>query len=348
MKKLSTKQKKWLLKKSEKEIRRKTKWNKGKNKKRKNDSVISQKTKSIVKSGRGVYRAKAPKCFSIARNPTKTIDFFNGIISVLKNRKFNTYFDFDLSEVEDVTIDAIMYLLAVTKNVKADKILKYTYSGNYPKDKSVEKIIRESGFNNYVRSESEDIIPTVDKIMIETGTNSDGKLASKICDFVKTTFNVDKKHTSSLYKTLIELMSNTFHHAYNDTEEHLIEKVWYIYAEHIENKIKFIFLDTGEGIVSTIFKKKTEIIKDLVGKTKDSRYVLSAFCGEQRTETRLAYRGGGLKEIYGYCKKGKLNDFSVITGSGFCSFNLDDDVVTELQEKLHGTLYYWEINKLEE
>ena len=53
-------------------------------------------------------------------------------------------------------------------------------------------------------------------------------VAKNICDFVSSRFNKNYKFTIDLYKTLIELMSNTVHHAYD--EKGLMAPCWYLYA----------------------------------------------------------------------------------------------------------------------
>lgn len=53
-----------------------------------------------------------------------------------------------MSNVEYLTNDALMYLLAIIKNVK----VKYNSAGNLPKNQECKKIVTDSGFLNYVNT----------------------------------------------------------------------------------------------------------------------------------------------------------------------------------------------------
>jgi len=301
------------------------------------------RSEHIIENGRGSYVADAPIVFSVIKNPSETIYFFNIIISNLKSNNINLRYTFNLSNVAEITTDALMYLLAIVKNFKKEKIKKCEFIVKIPTNQEVMKIIKESGFLNYTYNRTVDIIPMVDKIFIQTGNNTDGILAKKVCDFVQKNLCINMQQTNALYKTLIELMSNTYHHAYND--DSVLNKSWYIFSEFSNNKIIIIFLDVGSGIPTTINKRVYETIDVNNVIIKDSEYILSAFEGKNRTETQFEHRGNGLPEIYSYCKNDDLKNFVVVSGKGICKIS-KKNIKEDIKNKLLGTVYRWEIDAI--
>lgn len=61
-----------------------------------------------------------------------------------------------------------------------------------------------------------------------------------------------------------------------------------------------------------------------------------------RTKTKKGYRGKGLPEIFEYYKKDKIKKLKIIS----CYEKIDTDkkdCALNLNEYLHGTVFYWEI-----
>jgi hypothetical protein len=141
---------------------------------------------------------------------------------------------------------------------------------------------------------------------------------------------------------IIELMTNTKQHAYNDTKRKFTTTDWYVFARHdIEsNSVRFIFLDTGEGIPSTVKKTFRETLP-IIGKSETS-YIQSALEGELlRTRTGKTYRGKGLPKIYSFYKEGIIKDLTIISNYGYFGSKRSNDI----NQKLNGTLFYWELSK---
>mgnify|MGYP001428735598 CR=1 FL=1 len=78
-------------------------------------------------------QANAPHNFSISRNTEQTIGFFNSIISGIRNARHKVDVYFNLEDVRELTIDSIMYLLAVLYNMKTTPRVQYITHGNYPR-----------------------------------------------------------------------------------------------------------------------------------------------------------------------------------------------------------------------
>ena len=237
-----------------------------------------------------------------------------------------------------------MYLLAILNNIKCVNN-KFSVSGNEPRDAGIKKMFIESGFYSYVKYKgNQPLTKNTDTIQILTGYNTDTNLAKQMSDFAIAKMNVSKSQCRFLYIMMIELMSNTIKHAYNDEET--MNRCWYCYSEYNrdEDSIAFTFVDTGEGIPSTVrknFAEKLDILK-IYGEDK---YVISALNGKFRTSTLQSHRGKGLPKIRDFCFNKKIQDMRIITNKadvtvGDCSFNS-----TLLTHSLKGTLYYWKIYK---
>ena len=339
------KRKQWQINKSRKQIYITTRYNKKIKRALKNKSKYSIKKLKTKNTVNEKYEIVAPKKFSIICNYDATIAFFNSILELLrvKNKKVVDIY-FDISKVEFITNDAIMYTLALIRNLKSRKGFVYRIFGNSPKNKKANEILKESGFYKYVNSSGIMMTPDENKIMICTGCQSNGKVASEICSFVTSKLKKSRQYTIDLYGTLIELMSNTFNHAYSNNAE-IFEKAWYVYAEFHEDKVKCIFLDTGLGIAKTVHKKFNEQLKSFFSDSdNDCDYIYSAFTGQTlRTRTKLPHRGNGLPHLYAQCSNGILKEFSVFSGHAKGCYYNNDLIFEYMKTKFNGTLYYWEI-----
>ncbi len=329
------KRKRWLDNRSKK-IQR------DKNKKRHSGSGQDEQKKKGYLGGE-TYIAKAPEVFSFIENTEETIEYFIDIINQVKKKIYKQRFYINASDVSIVTTDALVYILAILYNIKYNISMKYEFKGTLPQKESAKKVFLESGFLNYVQTRRI-ITPTKtdDKIQIITGKNTDSVIAKNICDFVSTRFNKDYKFTIDLYKTLIELMSNTVHHAYD--EKGVMAHCWYLYAIDKGESILFAFIDTGSGIPSTVKKKWIEKLPFAV---TDSELIYSAFLGESRTETGMYNRGHGLPALYEKVRSGRLKDFYVLSGAGSCrSVESENSIILKKEnykQKIFGTIVKFEI-----
>lgn len=290
----------------------------------------------------GEYRAVAPSVFSFINNIEETALMFGDLIEAMKSSPYKKRFFFDSSDVENITTDVLVYIIAVIRNMKCNKTKQYTFAGNLPIDMEARKIFEESGLYKYVQTKSGILPSNSEKMQIITGKKTDSLLASQICKFVMEKFNVDKIHIQFLYVTIIELMSNVVHHAYNDKEE-IMYPCWYLYAEYNRGKIRFVFVDTGLGIATTVRKR---ILENFV--TNDADLIESAFAGEFRTETKQPNRGLGLPKLKDFATDKKFSDFYVISGNG--GYKYKDSGCFEkinLNNKVYGTIYVFEVTRKE-
>lgn len=343
--------KQWIKIRNLKNLKRRTLKKERLKTKRRGYSLHQRKNKTLkeIQFDNKKKRFSAPEIFSFIENPTQTIEFFDKILSylsIMRNNKKEIFFD--ISNIQRLTIDALMYLIAIVNNISENYKLKYSFSGNFPKNEKVMKLLKESGFLNYVKTNKPIINKKVNEnIQIRNGYNSNTDTVKSIIDFLAEKSSLKIIEFSDLYEICIELMSNTFHHAYNNNS--ILAKVWYLFVEREDNIVKLSFIDVGNGITNTIRKKFTEKIK-ILGLTEDSKYIMSALKGEFRTRTNLKYRNKGLPTVYKYSKKKEVRRLEIISEKGIYKINENGkELLEDLETPLQGTLYYWEIdlNKLE-
>lgn len=155
-------------------------------------------------------RKTVPSTFSFLDNTSETIDFFNEIVLEIKQRKFKNYFFIDSANVTSVTVDALIYQIAIMQNIKINYEMKYTFRGNLPQNIQSGAIYQESGFMSYVQSKIKKLPESTNKMKIISGTHNDPTIASSLCEFVMKKLNKQMTQILSLQKILIELMSNVY------------------------------------------------------------------------------------------------------------------------------------------
>ena len=337
MKKLSNRQKKWQIAHAKKELRRRTKKNR----------LASRRcqAKNVYKKGKddNICPLVAPKKLSLFEGQEDTLAFFKDAFNTICECRENRELWFDLSAVEVVTPDAIMYLIALIKNTRRLKEKHLKCSGNLPGNIEAKKAFEEAGFFDYVnRLDNTNSISGDNGLRISHGHESDGALAGSICDFVHRSTETSRHETKRLFSMIIELMTNTKQHAYPDKHS-MMNEHWYIFAENRENGVHFVFLDTGDGIPDTVRKSFTEIIRGWMVKSDDAKMIASALRGEFRTETKQDYRGKGLPQIYNDSCDGLIKNLNIISGNGKCVVDEDGRITEEvLNTEFMGTLFCWD------
>lgn len=335
----------WQTIKGRKEIIRLTKLNKSKKHKNKNINIKNSNLDNNIEQKSYIQKLNVPSNFSFINNTEETIYFFNDLMQKLEKQEERTAFYLNLKNVESVTVDAIMYLLAIIRNTKVNEKTNNKFCGNIPDDILANQEFVKSGFFNYVKTKNIDFVPSGSRICIKTSDHNNPDLALQIVEFAKEKVQMSDEQERALYQTLIELMSNTYHHAYSSKDNVTMEHVWYIYVENVEDKICFTFLDTGVGIAKTIYLKYYEKFQKIFLNTKETDYVMSAFTGTFRSQTKELYRSTGLPEIYTYCQKGLFSKFTLVTNNSICRLCKNNNIL--LNNEFNGTLYFWEISEKE-
>lgn len=287
---------------------------------------------------------KAPSNFSFKNACEATATFFETIINKRDSSKEGAVIRIDFSDVSKLSVDALMYLIAVMYDTYNGDKKNIIFTGNMPSHEDAAKIFNRSGFANYVNMQKDEIRPTSNNIKISNGVTTDVELAGKICKYIHANSNLTRIDTIPLYNLIIELMNNTIHHAYGDGYSSDYSKnSWYLFSEKRDNRVVFVFLDTGLGIPKTVYKKWQEKINFAI---QDSFLIKSALEGENRTVTKLKNRGKGLPQILECCRSGLIDNAYVYSGNGYCTINKENDGIIqtkEMQNEIFGTLFSWEV-----
>lgn len=287
----------------------------------------------------------APRVFSLTDNPEETMAFFLDFAKEIDRHQYGTHFFVDSSKVELVSVDALIYLIAILQNDKQNNYLHYKFSGNFPESEAARKVYTESGFTDYVDSRMKILPVSNDKMRIICGDNNNPQSAKELSGFVMESLDKDKKEILPLQKVLIELMSNVFHHAYEKNS--FLAKKWYMYAEHVDDQVRCVFVDTGFGIAKTARKKINESLRLKLGiQVDDAKIIQSIFNSDfrtYRTSTNEDYRGNGLVSVRDNVKDKLFDDFQVFSGRGRCIISKKNDALEVISygysSKLYGTLY---------
>lgn len=358
MKRLTHKQKKWLVKHCYDVLSRMSELKKIK----KIEGLEEQKNNSqkrLVPAKTFFKRAHqktfiAPKCFSIINATEETISFYNTILKEKNCHHIGTHFYIDSSNVTEVTVDALLYLIAIIQCTKFNIVHKYRFSGNFPRNTNAKRIYVECGFLDFVTSNNKQSPPRLtDKIQIRIGKDVNPYIAKDICTFAKQYGRIDNEGIAKFYPILIELMSNTIQHAYKELKEIKVAKDWYVFLDYRDNEIHFVFLDTGSGIPATVHKTINEKLTDnslgrLLGLVSDSEFIQSTLDGTFRTETKLENRGQGLPQIADCFKSGIFTDVFVFSGHGLCTLAHQSNktfLCKDYEEQIFGTLFSWKLQR---
>lgn len=309
------------------------------NKKREFDLKIL-KNKNIKK-----IKIKIPAKFSILYNSNETIkpmsELFNKIEEIINEKENKKYFfHMDFSDVEYITIDAIMYLISLLQNTRKKAKGKIYLGGNFPKNKECKEILKQSGFIKFIQdSYITTVIPDEEEMRIVCAKDTDTSVIANIMRFIGKKLKLERKDTLYIKDLLDEIIDNSVDHAYN--EKMILDKNWYIFIQDLDNKICITLLDNGLGICNTMYKNALEKANTFFKKSKDYRYIESALNGEYRTETGLGNRGHGLPEIKRILDEENILNFTIVSYKAYYSVNKKFDMTNELK----GTMYYFEIEK---
>ncbi len=292
-----------------------------------------------------------PHIFSLTNNPNETIEYFSSIIKGINKRQFRSVFIINSTDVVEVTVDALIYLIAIMENMKQNKINQYTFRGNLPKDKSASRIYNISGFIDYVKAKDKSKFLYGSNAHIKSGTKNMPNNAKEVCDMVMEKLDVDRKEILFISKILGELMSNVYHHAYPGILEQEMYPRWYLYTECIDDTVKVIFADTGKGIPGTVRRKFSENIKKFFGGVPDEDLLHYAFEPDTfaRTETGLPFRGNGLPTLRTVVADGPIKAFWVFSGNGSICIKgrkgKGSLTKAHLEHKIYGTIVVFEFSK---
>lgn len=289
-----------------------------------------------------------PETFSLLDNTEETVRFFDELHHLTVSGKKGKTIRLKFGKVKRITVDALMYLVAVIKNMPVSSPYVDGFQGDLPAEIEPRKILEGSGFLSFVTHKGRIIKPDSSRVQISIEhSKTDVATPVKIVDFIGHKINVCFTKLRFLYELLIELETNSYDHAYPQGSQSFRGRNWLAYVEEMDSCFRFTFLDTGVGIYQTIQKNFVEILKGQVFSNDQAACVKGAFNGQFRTQTRERKRGNGLPSVKDKVIDRLMVNLRVISSKAVCHMHDHTTDLTgyNLKIPLRGTLYYWEMRK---
>ena len=276
---------------------------------------------------------KAPEVFSLLDEPEKTIRFLKELQDFARRRDVFV----ELGAVRSVTPDAIAVLIAIVTRISEHPHVQIR--GNYPGGQLAMDTIRDSGFDQYLRSSLPSASPRgaiVKRDVLRDAKKANPTLAQQLIDFAAAGGN--RLRLKSAYSHLIECMGNTHEHAAPAIGS---QRWWASVFQDKERECDcFTFVDMGVGIFNSIkLNKALQFLNWMhLSRTGVLRRLL---LGNIQSRTELNYRGRGLPSIYRSCRNGRIRRLTVVTNDVHA--DVDNNRYTRLSSGLKGVVLYWEV-----
>jgi hypothetical protein len=275
---------------------------------------------------------------SLLKNTEKVLSFINEIDTISSNKR-KTILNLDLSNVSSIDIGCInMILSKITKLGKKNiqTICKL------PQNNECKYMFFESGFSDHMRDLQGRKINYSKKnnnLIVNRGFDktSNHKIGLAIRESVLHLTGKDESYRP-LYSMAQEMCANSVEHA-NKRDKNWLFSVWY----KSESEICFIMTDIGEGILGTLKRKFSQIIKDLF-LFDNKEILLRAFEKKYDSSTKDINRNKGLPKIKKIADEKFVNNLIVIANDVLLDFSNGTNSKI-LKQKFKGTFYYWELNK---
>jgi hypothetical protein len=288
---------------------------------------------------KAIQNISAPKNFSLIENTEEVLTYFD----TAKVYLYEGYpIRFDISEIDELTTDAIALQIARIKDANFHK--NNGILGNAPNNPKLKELFLQSGFYNYVQTKGAKP-PIKDTTLIHKITDNkvEPLIAKEAClSGLRHTFG-NEEIFDPLYDIIIEIMQNTNNHA---GEERGKYDWWlHIYNDPNSKSSKYTFLDLGVGIFESLpartFKEKTWSEK--LGLSHNVDLVEPLFNGDIKSRTGRPERGKGIPQVYESSKDKAFSKFYLVTNDVFV--NLKTLETKKLQHSFSGTLFYWELKQ---
>ena len=305
--------------------------------------------KQLDQSFKSYKHLDAPSNFSLLDNTEQVVAFIKEI-----DRCFELRRDIfiEMTKIQNIAYGAIVVLLSKLVQFRSKKI---RVNGNFPQNKEAKKMLKESGFIDYLYKaniEEKNEYYIDDKICTHANRIADPILSDSVIKNMSKLLWGEERRCIGVQRVFLELMQNTNNHA----SEIAGEKMWWSSIVPVKGldghteKICFSFIDYGVGIFSSLANKKKGIflgvidkIKKIFGDINDAEMMRLLLRGEiHKTATGKTFRGKGLPGIYNALKKNDISSLRII--SNYAYADVENDIYKTLQNDFSGTYVYWELN----
>jgi hypothetical protein len=340
MKKSSPKYRKYLLKKSNDTVARRTKRN-----------TFAKRERSRK---RGYVILTAPEHLSLIKSEPrkKLISFVKSIRRLVLNGKINIWIDF--SNTEKVIADGMIYLHAEIFRLK--KCFPFLdIRSNAPRNKVVAQVFKKVGFSVLIKCRvppsPEEKRKDVHSWLAAYGENVHGEKCGNILNKYKG--RIASALSIELYKGMSEAMTNANQHAYignrrDGFDISMGSKPWWLFSQEVDGELTVVLCDLGVGIPDSLPKTKPSLIETLVKvfgkKLTDSKLIQEAVV-DSVTRTHKSYRGKGLRQIVktvDSCDKGEM---FILSNCGGYRYKSGGEIETnDYPSSMSGTIVGWRVS----
>lgn len=365
MKFLSSKQKKYSIRRSQLELLKAQKSNREAEKEKKKKVTLIQK-----------YRVKylvdltPPPEFNIVNKTTRSELLF--FISKIRkyDSKGSVLLIIDFKKVRKMGAEATLYFLA-----ELETLMHYNnqlrFKIIYSNTDTVNQVLYQTGILKLLkinkRMDSSSFDDSVKCWAYASGFNS--QVSEKTKDIVKNLgdqFQDSLEYTRGWFKVITEAMTNSHHHAYlaprfsNNPHQDPLKK-WWLFSKEVDGVLTVCICDLGLGIPESLkqntididegwFDRVKNYVKELRKKYNEDSALIKAAIEIGKTRTKLPNRGKGLSQIINELQKLPNSDVSVSILSnkgGFLTKKPQHatSILVPFSDSIHGTIITWKVQK---
>jgi hypothetical protein len=210
---------------------------------------------------------KAPSQMNFQAQCKETIQFLGAIrLEILQGRTHNVLID--MSHVNEISPAAAVVLLAeITRCAIYARASKKVH-GNYPATDRAKQVLTDIGFFRAFQVKAPKFeIGAESRVYVKTisGNKSDGRYTRPLLSLFEQVCGLDGIASKRLYAALIECMDNVRGHAYPELPGDRADLTgeWWMcgFADPVNDQLALVFYDLGEGITTTIKRKRSVRLK---------------------------------------------------------------------------------------
>jgi hypothetical protein len=285
----------------------------------------------------------AGKTFSLFNHPENVSRIVEEINSYKKRKGYKVIIKLDLSDIENIDLGAISFLLAKVNEMSNYKHVSFW--GNFPTHEQCKQRFVESGFLQYMKDfsgkkfEKHGENHLFDVGYEKTSNEQVGMTIKKSMKFLLG----DEAHFKPVYSIIQEMCSNSVEWAKGEKSR---SKNWLLGVrldEEDHKSLVFTMTDVGYGILHTLKRKFRDQFRDQVSFANDSVILFQAFEKKYGSKSGKVNRNKGLPLILDRFEKRFIRDLKVITNNVLLNFenNSESRILTK---NIPGTAYFWRID----
>jgi hypothetical protein len=278
--------------------------------------------------------------FSILESPNNVLRDIQSITTVTNKYQEKRKYKIDLSGISKIDIGAVGILLSKINELGSRNISVW---GNFPDDKDCQNFMYESGFLDHMkdlRGRKFSRNQENKNLLIRRGFDrTSNKIIGKEIKKAVLHLTGVEETFRPVFSMAQEMCANSIEHANKDT----CKKNWLFTIYYNSDKVVFTMTDVGQGILSTLKRKASQIISDKL-KLNDIEVLDGAFEKKYQSATSDKNRNKGLPKIKRINDSHFVDNLIVITNNVLIDFN-NENKSRSLDVKFNGTFYYWELTK---